>query len=124
MATILLELGFNVITNEELYIRGMDDVIHQVKKTIGNIPCFLSFDIDFVDPAYAPGTGTPEVGGFNSMETLRMIRSLTDFNFIGFDVVEVLPPYDPTQITCLLAATLVHDFASLVALKINQENGG
>ena len=93
-----------------------------MKEVIGDAPCFLTFDIDFVDPSCAPGTGTLEVGGYNSLETLKMIRSLTDFNFIGFDIVEVLPSYDPTQITSLLAATLVHEFASLATLKIAKES--
>lgn len=114
------ELGYHVISTPDLMKRGMDDVVEEMKKTIGDAPVFLSFDIDFVDPAYAPGTGTLEVGGPNSYETLQMIRSLKDFNFIGFDLVEVLPPYDQTQITSLLAATIIHDFASLVALKLKK----
>jgi len=112
-----LELGYHVITTLELRRRGVPDVVRQVRETIGDTPCFLSFDIDFVDPAFAPGTGTPEVGGFTSHETLEIVRSLVGLNYIGFDVVEVLPPYDPVQTTSLLAATLVHEFASLVALK-------
>lgn len=112
------ELGYNVITTTEMMERGFESILHEMKETIGDTPCFLTFDIDFVDPAYAPGTGTLEVGGYNSMETLKMIRSLTHFNFIGFDLVEVLPTYDPSQITALLAATLVHEFASLAALKL------
>ncbi|WP_144460989.1 agmatinase [Siminovitchia fortis] len=114
-----LELGYNVVTQDELFNRGIDDVVQQVKDIIGNTPCFLTFDIDFVDPAYAPGTGTPEVGGFSSHETLKMVRSLTDMNFIGFDLVEVLPSFDPTQITALLAATIVHNFGSLAAVQLN-----
>ncbi|WP_134683742.1 agmatinase [Brevibacillus migulae] len=114
------ELGYNVITTQELRSRGFDDVIQQIKATIGDTPCFLTFDIDFVDPAFAPGTGTLEVGGLTSHEALQMIRSLTDLNYVGFDLVEVLPPYDPTQITSLLAATLIHDFAALVALREKQ----
>jgi agmatinase len=105
-----------VITTQELRQRGIADVIKQVKSTLGDTPCFLSFDIDFVDPAFAPGTGTPEVGGFTSHETLEMVRSLTDLNYIGFDLVEVLPGYDPAQTTLLLAATRIHEFASHVAL--------
>lgn len=116
-----LELGYNVITMDELFERGIDDVVKQVKDKIGNAPCFLTFDIDFVDPAFAPGTGTPEVGGFSSYESIKMVRALTDINFIGFDVVEVLPAYDPSEITALLGATLVHNFAGLVALNIEQE---
>lgn len=112
------ELGYRVVTSNELRQRTFADVVKEIKETIGDTPCFLSFDIDFVDPAFAPGTGTPEVGGFTSFETLEMIRSLTGFNYIGFDLVEVLPSYDPAQVTSLLAATLIHDFASLVALQV------
>ncbi len=115
-----LDLGYHVITTQMLCENGADDVVRRMKKTIGNTPCFLSFDIDFVDPSCAPGTGTLEVGGFTSRETLGLIRSLAGFNYIGFDVVEVLPQYDLAQITSLLAATLVHDFASLVALRMKQ----
>ncbi|USG66947.1 agmatinase [Brevibacillus ruminantium] len=117
-----LELGYQVITTQEMRKRGAADIIRQIKETIGSTPCFLSFDIDFVDPAYALGTGTPEVGGFTSFETLELVRGLTGLNYIGFDVVEVLPPYDPAQTTSLLAATLVHDFAALVAER--QKSGG
>lgn len=111
------ELGFNLITTPDIRSVGIANVVKQVKAAIGDTPCFLSFDIDFVDPAFAPGTGTPEVGGFTSFETLEFIRSLTGLNYIGFDLVEVLPGYDPAQTTTLLAATLIHDFASLIALK-------
>lgn len=112
-----LELGYNVITTQELRRRGVEEVVAQIKQQLGDTPCFLSFDIDFVDPAFAPGTGTPEVGGFTSFETLELVRSLKDLHYIGFDLVEVLPPYDPAQITSLLAATLIHDFAALVAIR-------
>lgn len=112
-----LELGYNVITTQELRRRGVEEVVAQIKQQLGDTPCFLSFDIDFVDPAFAPGTGTPEVGGFTSYETLELVRSLKDLHYIGFDLVEVLPPYDPAQTTSLLAATLIHDFAALVAIR-------
>jgi agmatinase len=117
-----LDLGYRLITTGELSNRGFEDVLKEIRKTIGNTPCFLTFDIDFVDPSFAPGTGTPEIGGFSSYDTLKMIRSLTEFNFIGYDVVEVLPSYDPSQITSLLAATLVHEFASLAALGSKEDN--
>lgn len=111
------ELGYCVLTCQEVRKRGYYNIVEEIKKTIGYTKCFLTFDIDFVDPAFAPGTGTPEVGGFSSSETLEIIRSFTGLNFIGFDLVEVLPPYDPAQTTSLLAATLIHDFAALVAVK-------
>ncbi|MGO0062753.1 agmatinase [Brevibacillus fluminis] len=116
------ELGYNVITTPELRQRGIADVVSEIKNKIGDTPVFLTFDIDFVDPAFAPGTGTLEAGGFSSAESLEIVRSLTDLNYIGFDLVEVLPPYDPTNITSLLAATLIHDFASHVAL--NEKKNG
>lgn len=114
-------LGYHVIEQTELFERGMDDVIQFAREKIGDTPCFLTFDIDFVDPAFAPGTGTPEVGGYTSHEALKMVRSLTDFHFIGFDVVEVLPAYDPSEITALLAATIVHQFASLTAIQLQKK---
>ncbi|MFZ5816811.1 MAG: agmatinase [Bacillota bacterium] len=119
-----LELGYHLITMRELRRRSMEEVVAQVKATIGSTPCFLSFDIDFVDPAFAPGTGTPEVGGYTSSETLELVRSLTGLNYAGFDVVEVLPTHDPAQVTALLAATLVHEFASHVALGLTRANPG
>lgn len=114
-------LGYNVITTAELEKVGFESVLLKMKETIGDTPVFFTFDIDFVDPSCAPGTGTLEVGGASSRETLEMIRALTGFNYIGFDVVEVLPQYDPTQITSLLAATIVHDFASLIAYNLKDK---
>lgn len=112
------ELGYNVITTGELRARGMADVVRQVKETVGDTPVFLTFDIDFVDPAFAPATGTPEVGGYTSAETLEIVRALDGLNYIGFDVVEVLPAYDNAQITALLAATLVHEFGALATRRL------
>lgn len=80
-------------------------------------PVFFTFDIDFFDPAYAPGTGTIEVGGFTSYQGIKMVRDLRTLNFVGFDVVEVLPAFDPTQITAYLAGNVVHEFISILAWK-------
>lgn len=114
------ELGYNVITTCDLRRRGTGDVVKEVKERIGQTPVFLTFDIDFVDPAFAPGTGTPEVGGYSSAESLEIVRALDGLNYIGFDVVEVLPSYDPTGMTSLLAATLMHEFGSHVAANLRQ----
>lgn len=76
----------------------------------------MTFDIDFIDPAYAPGTGTPEVGGYTSLEGVEIIRRLAGLNFVGMDVVEVAPPYDHAEITSLLAANLIFEFLSILAL--------
>ena len=111
------DLGFQVITSFEMRQLGLPEVIRRIIERVGNHKAFLTFDIDFVDPAYAPGTGTIEVGGFTSTESLDMVRKLKDLNFVGYDLVEVLPAYDPTQITAFLAANLVFEFISLIALK-------
>lgn len=78
---------------------------------------FPYFRLDFIDPAYAPGTGTPEVGGFTSLEGLELVRALKDLNFVGFDIVEVLPAYDHGEITAYLAANIVFEYLSILALK-------
>lgn len=111
------DLGFEVFTAAEVRRLGMDAVIAAVKARAGSRPCFLTFDIDFVDPAYAPATGTPEVGGFTGWESQYLLRGLAGVNFVAYDLVEVSPPYDnPGQTTALLAANLVYEFISLMAV--------
>jgi len=110
------ELGFKTVTSVEAREIGMTDLVQIIRERAGNARIFVTFDIDFVDPAYAPGTGTPEVGGFTSSESLELVRGLKALNWVGFDVVEVLPQYDPGQITALLAANIAYEFISLVAL--------
>jgi agmatinase len=107
--------GFHVVTGPELHRRDFKQVINEIQLRVAGAPAYLSFDIDFVDPAYAPGTGTPEVGGFTSAQCQELLRGLVGINFVAFDMVEVMPAYDPAQITSLLAANLVHDFLSLIA---------
>lgn len=87
-----------------------------MKDRVGQNRVFVSFDIDVIDPVYAPGTGTPEVGGFISAETIDLIRGFNRLDYVGFDVVEVLPDYDVAEITALLAANVVYEFLSLIAL--------
>jgi len=111
-----MDLGFKVITANEVHELGIKEVGHQISERVGDRLTFFTFDIDFVDPAYAPGTGTMEVGGFTSYETLALIREIEDINFVGFDVVEVLPAYDPSQITAFLAANVAHEFITITAL--------
>ncbi len=91
-------------------------LIETVRERVGRHKVFVTFDIDVVDPAFAPGTGTPEVGGFTSAEAIELVRGLQGLNFVGFDVVEVLPAMDPAEITALLAANIVYEFLSLIAL--------
>jgi len=109
-------LGFEVITTPEMLKRGPAEVAAAIRRRVGDVPVFLTFDVDFFDPAYAPGTGTPEVGGPTSAFGLEIVQSLAGMHFAGLDTVEVLPALDPGQITALLAATLVFEFVALVAL--------
>jgi len=115
------DLGFLVYTADEVRQHGLDTIINAVKERAGtgkgSSPSFLTFDIDFVDPTFAPATGTPEVGGFSAWESQYLVRGLKGINFVAFDLVEVSPPYDtPGAITSLLAANLVYEFISLLAL--------
>ncbi len=118
------KLGFDLVTTVEAQKQGIDELIRRIRERAGGARAFVSFDIDFVDPAYAPGTGTPEVGGFTSSEALRVVRGLRDLNLVGFDLVEVLPQHDPSQITALLAANIVYEFISLIALRRKLESEG
>lgn len=109
------KLGFEVLTAREIAKMEAGEIARRIKDRVKDTPVFLSFDIDFVDPAFAPGTGTPEVGGSTSREALEIVRGLTGLNFVGFDLVEVIPQYDSGQITSLLAANIMYEFLSLVA---------
>ena len=111
------DLGLQVITAREIHKTGVEETSKRIMNRVGGKKAFLTFDIDFVDPAYAPGTGTIEIGGFTSFETMELIRGVKDLNVVAFDLVEVAPSYDPTQITANLAANIVHDFIAMIALK-------
>jgi agmatinase len=111
------KLGFTVISGNRLHKMDAGELKKLIKDKVGDNRAFCSFDIDFVDPAYAPGTGTPEVGGFTSFETLEYFRTIRDMNIIGMDVVEVAPEYDCSEITAYLAANLVYEYLSMLALK-------
>jgi agmatinase len=111
------DLGFDLILGDELCGMTAEEFGRRVRERVGDGPAYLSFDIDVVDPAFAPATGTPEVGGLTGREALAFIRSLAGTRFSGFDVVEVSPPYDgPGQTTALLAANVAYEFLSLTAL--------
>jgi agmatinase len=109
-------LGLHLIPTEELLQRGVDAVLPEIHQHLGHGPVFLTFDIDFVDPGFAPGTGTPEVGGPSSRDALRLVRGLRGIEFVGFDLVEVQPQYDHGEVTSLLGGTLLHEFLALLAL--------
>jgi agmatinase len=110
------EMGFELLTTDDVRKLGIEATTRRIHERVGEAKTYVSFDIDFVDPAFAPGTGTPEVGGFSSWESQQFARSLAGLHIVGFDVVEVYPAYDLAQITALLAANIAHDFLSLVAL--------
>ena len=111
------ELGFELVDGAALAEMAPAEYARRVRDRVGNAPAYLSFDIDFVDPAFAPGTGTPEVGGPSSAEALGLLRALAGQKFVGFDIVEVSPPYDTRgQTTALLAATVAYEFLALTAV--------
>jgi agmatinase len=117
------ELGLAYLPTHELLDRGVDATIQLIRERVGDRPAFISFDIDVIDPAFAPGTGTPEAGGPTSHQMLKILRGLRGIDFVGFDVVEVIPAYDPAGQTATLAAQIAFEMISLVALR-RQETAG
>lgn len=115
------KLGFEVIDADQLHALTPAELSSRIAVRVGERKAFVTFDIDFFDPAYAPGTGTPEVGGFSSYEGLSFVRHLPLLNFVGFDLVEVLPAHDHNQITALLGASVVYEFLSLIAMKKREQ---
>jgi agmatinase len=111
------ELGLEYLTTEDLFRLGPEAVASAIRDRVGDRPAFISFDIDVVDPAHAPGTGTPEAGGPSARAMLAILRGLTGIDFVGFDVVEVIPAYDPAGQTATLAANLAYEMLSLVAVR-------
>lgn len=109
------ELGLDFITAAEVHEIGIDATIARIRERVKDAPVFVTFDIDFIDPAYAPGTGTPEVGGFTTWEAEKIVRGLRGLDFKGFDLVEVLPAYDHSQITSFAAGNIAWQFISLIA---------
>jgi agmatinase len=111
------EMGFELIGGDELRRIGPADYAKRVRDRVGEATAFFSFDIDVIDPAFAPATGTPEVAGLFPHEALALIRSLAGMEFCGYDVVEVAPPYDTrAQTTAVLAAAIAYEFLALAAL--------
>lgn len=106
---------FTVLDAPWVHRQGIDAAVAQIKRTVGNSSAYLTFDIDALDPAFAPGTGTPVPGGLTSHQVLEIIRGLKGINFIGMDVVEVAPDYDHSEITALIAAQLALEYICLQA---------
>jgi agmatinase/guanidinopropionase len=118
--TEALRLGARLVTFDEAASMGIPRVIETIRQAV-TPPIYLSLDIDAADPAFAPGTGTPEVGGFTSHQLLGLLRGLAGLRIVGFDLVEVAPPFDPSGITAILAANLVFEMLSLLALSERPE---
>lgn len=110
-----LDSGMRVLFMDECARIGVDAVIDEVRKIIGDAPAYCTFDVDGLDPVYAPGTGTPEVGGFTTIEAQRILRGLRGVDFVGGDVVEVSPPWDPSGNTSLVGATMMYEILCLLA---------
>ena len=109
------EMGMDVVTAVEAHELGMEKVARRIVDRAGEAKVFFSFDIDFIDPAYAPATGTPEIGGFTTWEAQSLLRRLAGLNYVGFDVVEVIPAYDVADNTSFVAANVVYEFLALLA---------
>ncbi|MFK7733807.1 MAG: agmatinase [Pseudomonadales bacterium] len=108
--------GMTVIRAHEISDMGLDAVIAKAREIVGDLPFYLSFDVDGLDPVFAPGTGTPEVGGLSSREALAIVRGMAGADIIGGDVVEVAPQYDPTTNTAHVAAQMLFEILSLIQL--------
>ncbi|RDJ98035.1 agmatinase [Cupriavidus lacunae] len=113
--------GIRVIDMDEFRSMGVDAVIQEARRVVGNGRTYVTFDVDALDPVYAPGTGTPEIGGLTTIEAQHMIRGLRGLNLIGGDVVEVSPPFDPTGNTALVAATLMFEILCVLAANISKQ---
>jgi agmatinase len=109
------DFGFQIIRCSDLDVIGVAETIQRIKDRLGDTPVYVSIDIDVLDPSYAPGTGTPEMGGMHSRELLAVLRGLDGINIVGADVVEIAPSYDHANITALAGATLVFDLLALMA---------
>ena len=110
-----MDSGMRVVFMEEFFEVGVKEIIKEALKVVGDGPTYLSFDVDGLDPVFAPGTGTPEVGGITTIEAQALLRGLKGLNLIGADVVEVAPPFDQTGNTALVGATMMYEILCLLA---------
>jgi agmatinase len=111
------DAGFEILTAPWVHRNGIDAALKIIKERAGDSTVYISWDVDGFDPAFAPGTGTPVVGGLATWQGLELLRGLGDLNLVGMDVVEVSPAYDVSEITAIAAATVAHDFLCLLAQK-------
>jgi guanidinopropionase len=114
--------GVRIIRIEELFDRGIKDVMAEARKIVGNGATYCTYDIDFIDPAYAPGTGTPEIGGPNSFQAQQVVRELKGVNLIGADLVEVSPPFDASGNTAWLGISIMFELMCMLSEAIVNQN--
>lgn len=114
--------GIRTVYIEEFFRLGAEAVVGEIRRIIGTGPAYLSFDVDGIDPAFAPRTGTPEVGGYSTFQAQQMVRGLAGLNLIGGDVVEVSPPFDPSSNTALVGATMMFEILCIVAAATASRN--
>jgi guanidinopropionase len=115
-----LESGMRVVFIEELTKLGVEETVAVARRVVEDGPTYVSFDVDSLDPAFAPGTGTPEVGGLTTIEAQALLRGLRGLDLIGGDVVEVSPPFDPTGNTALVGATMMYEILCVLAEAVDQ----
>ncbi|WP_170789280.1 agmatinase [Ruegeria lacuscaerulensis] len=111
--------GIRIIRIEELFDRGIGDVMAEVRSIVGDAPTYCTYDIDFVDPTFAPGTGTPEIGGPNSFQAQQVIREMSGINLVGADLVEVSPPFDASGSTAWLGISLMFELLCVLAQAVD-----
>ena len=117
-------LGFTVIGTWEIEVLGIAGVVTRIREHIGDRPLYVSIDIDVLDPAFAPGTGTPEIGGFSSRELAGILRGLAGLNVVAADIVEVAPAYDHAEVTAIAAANMAYELLALMAVHRRGEAAG
>jgi agmatinase len=115
-----LAQGVTILSAQDVHVQGPNAVAEKARAVVGEAPCYLTFDIDALDPAFAPGTGTPEIGGLASWQAQAILRGLSGLNFVGMDVVEVAPAYDVSEITALAAATMVYEYLALTVTQASE----
>ncbi|MHA1152919.1 MAG: agmatinase [Alphaproteobacteria bacterium] len=122
--TFSLDSGMRVVFMEEFTKLGVEAVTAEARRVVGAGPVYVSFDVDGLDPVYAPGTGTPEVGGLTTIEAQALLRGLRGLDLVGGDVVEVAPPFDPSGNTALVGATMMYEILCLLAEAVAKRRGG
>jgi len=117
------EQGIRVIDIDEFNAMGVEATIAEARRVVGDGATYVSFDVDALDPVYAPGTGTPEIGGMTTLQAQHLVRGLQGLNLVGGDVVEVSPPFDPSGNTALVGATMMFEILCVLAQSVRKRKG-